>query len=127
MWTAARALWLPPRRRRVWRVCSRKRRETFCSIQHCMTVDDASTSVAFDGDVTCSRGMQVRYGRARLLPWLSRVGCDCASAEDMARKGGGQPDESVVQHGGWQGRVAPWQDRKKRREQAQAQMREEDM
>jgi hypothetical protein len=92
-----------------------------------MTVDDVSTSVAFDGDVTCSRGMQVRYGRARLLPWLSRVGCDCASAEDMARKGGGQPDESVVQHGGWQGRVAPWQDRKKRREQAQAQMREEDM
>lgn len=38
----------------------------------------------------------------------------------MARKGGGQPDESVVEHGGWQGRVAPWQDRKKRREQAQA-------
>jgi hypothetical protein len=30
----------------------------------------------------------------------------------------------VVEHGGWQGRVAPWQDRKKRREQ---QAREESL
>jgi hypothetical protein len=68
--------------------------------------------------------MQVRYGRARLLPWLSSIGCNCKSAEELAHKGGGQPDESVVQHGGWQGRVVPWQDRKKRREQAQALMKE---
>ncbi len=64
----------------------------------------------------------MRYGRSRLLPWLASVGCDCAAAEELVRRGGGQPDESVVQHGGWQGRVAPWQDRKKRRE---AQMKEE--
>lgn len=66
----------------------------------------------------------MRYGRGRLLPWLAGVGCDCASAEELARRGGGQPDESVVQHGGWQGRFAPWQDRKKRREQALAAMKE---
>ena len=51
-----------------------------------------------------------------MLPHLSALGCECASAEELARRGGGQPDESVVQHGGWQGRVAPWQDRKKRKE-----------
>jgi hypothetical protein len=62
----------------------------------------------------------VCYGRARLLPWLSAIGCDCARAEEIVRKGGAQPDESVVHHGGWQGRVVPWQDRKKRRELAEA-------
>jgi hypothetical protein len=73
----------------------------------------------------CSQQVQVRYGRARLLPALSALGCDCVAAEELAQKGGGQPDESVVQHGGWQGRVAPWQDRKKRREaQAQAQVQD---
>jgi hypothetical protein len=71
-----------------------------------------------------SRRVQVRYGRARLLPWLAGAGCDCVGAEEMMQRGGGQPDDKVVEHGGWQGRVAPWQDRKKRREQAQAQIKE---
>lgn len=133
VWARAGDLWLSTLWRCVRQLSRGKRRKMCSMIKTFIAFDYAN--LAARGCLTCwraavpraicSQQVQVRYGRARLLPALSALGCDCVAAEELAQKGGGQPDESVVQHGGWQGRVAPWQDRKKRREaQAQAQVQD---